>query len=172
MCYSVHMVNTDLKDFPCSTNPDLWFSDKSKDKEQAKIICSECWFKDQCLLLAKENHEEYGIWGEVDFSSQEVRAVTKVIKCRSGKHVLDTPGNCPLCRKETRQAYEKRTGRSNRKRKTRPRKNVMGGYCSNEHLLNESNIIKRSSDGAILCKKCTFSNKTPKRRAFNLAGDF
>ena len=50
--------------------PDIFFSDtekKGKDKERyvrlAKEVCARCTIKDDCLLYALRNNEEFGIWG-------------------------------------------------------------------------------------------------------------
>ena len=40
---------------------------------EAKSICSSCPIKDECLNIAIENRERYGVWGGVDFGCREER---------------------------------------------------------------------------------------------------
>lgn len=46
---------------PCRGLADLMF-DETREPE-AKLICSSCPFKDPCLTIARNNREEFGVWG-------------------------------------------------------------------------------------------------------------
>jgi WhiB family redox-sensing transcriptional regulator len=51
-------------DVPCqANNPDLWFADKPAELEHAKVLCSDCPLRAQCLAGALERHEPWGVWG-------------------------------------------------------------------------------------------------------------
>jgi hypothetical protein len=42
---------------------------------QAKSICSTCPIQKECLKMAIDNRERYGIWGGVDFGCREERDI-------------------------------------------------------------------------------------------------
>ena len=46
---------------PCRGLEDLMFDPKQE--EEAKVLCSGCPFKDPCLTIARNNREEFGVWG-------------------------------------------------------------------------------------------------------------
>lgn len=49
---------------PCHVeNPDLWFADNPIDLERAKVLCAQCPIRRQCLSLALERAEPWGVWG-------------------------------------------------------------------------------------------------------------
>jgi len=138
----------------CLTDPDLWFSDSSSDRLVAAELCNECFFKEDCKILGeKENH---GVWGGVDRTGTQ----PKVSLCRNKKHPKEGPGPCLPCRKESQAAYYQKNSVSINKKKhashpkIKKRKNVLGGYCVNGHLLDEKTVSIRKNDGALLCKKC------------------
>lgn len=52
-----------LKSACVTENPDLWFSDEAEDISQAKKHCRACPVRWECLALAYQNNEHFGIWG-------------------------------------------------------------------------------------------------------------
>ena len=44
-------------------NPELWHSDEAEDISQAKKHCQACPVREECLALAYQNDEQFGIWG-------------------------------------------------------------------------------------------------------------
>lgn len=47
-------------------DPDLWFPESGGENFQyrmAKKFCAPCPVKTECLTLALENNEQFGIWG-------------------------------------------------------------------------------------------------------------
>lgn len=58
---------SELEDAACQDEPDhLFFPPKYNSKgivERAKKICGECPVQLECLEIALQNNEKYGIWG-------------------------------------------------------------------------------------------------------------
>ncbi|WP_197380599.1 WhiB family transcriptional regulator [Mycolicibacterium mengxianglii] len=49
---------------PCHDgDPDLWFAETPADLERAKVLCTECPIRRQCLTAALEREEPWGVWG-------------------------------------------------------------------------------------------------------------
>lgn len=49
---------------PCHVGePDLWFAEEPADLERAKSLCGDCPIRRQCLDLALERAEPWGVWG-------------------------------------------------------------------------------------------------------------
>lgn len=49
---------------PCHVgDPDLWFAESPTELEQAKALCEECPIRRECLTLALERQEPWGVWG-------------------------------------------------------------------------------------------------------------
>ena len=49
---------------PCHVGePDLWFAEEPADLERAKSLCGGCPIRRQCLALALERAEPWGVWG-------------------------------------------------------------------------------------------------------------
>lgn len=144
----------------CQTNPDLWFSDSSSERRVASLLCGDCWFKDECKVLGSS--ESFGVWGGEDRTGV---SVPKVKTCRSGRHEKTEPGTCVPCRQESQASYYKKNAQEINKKKQinsphiKKRKNVEGGYCVNGHKLEGRNILLRSTDKALLCKKCIHGKK-------------
>jgi hypothetical protein len=144
---------------PCQRNPDLFFADSDRGKQEAKKICATCGVRDRCFNQAKEDGEKFGVWGGVDFSKEEVKDPNK---CQKGLHRLpkDRVNNrCERCAKDYKKAYNAQPHvkaareESNRKR-SRARKNRLGGTChSGQHVLTKANTDTRS-DGALMCLDC------------------
>ena len=55
------------------TDPDGFFPDKGGSVKQAKMMCQRCEVREQCLQLAMDNGERFGIWGGL--SERERRAL-------------------------------------------------------------------------------------------------
>ncbi|MCF8571193.1 WhiB family transcriptional regulator [Gordonia sp. HY002] len=62
-------------ELPCqSAEADLWFAEQPSSLEQAKALCQECPLRAQCLEVALENAEPWGVWGGEIFSGGVVVA--------------------------------------------------------------------------------------------------
>lgn len=167
MCYSSHMVQQTVI---CQVEPDMWFSKSESKKSLAKDLCSECFFQETCLEIAVNQDEVHGIWGGVDFSDPNQRISSSVKRCRKGHELPPEGGSCYTCRRISQKKYDKKIKKNYTKIKVR--KNVEGGYCINDHLLDTDNITIRSSDGSIMCRKCYSGNKIHRARAYINPGDF
>jgi Transcription factor WhiB len=142
------MTNT-----PCQENPDLWFSEGPRRIDLAKSICSTCPLQEQCYDLAVSNKEVYGVWGGVNFEDPKERPeFSGPILCRKKKHLLPEPGECKQCRLESHRNWDSQ----NRKvRKSSPRiRQKVGDVCSKGHIIEGDNVIIRTYDQAVCCKKC------------------
>lgn len=155
-----------VTELSCQENPDLWFSNDFTEIQTAKNICNTCPLKDRCYQLAVDNNEQYGVWGGELFS-EPPREKPAVKTCRSGLHPwIEGQTTCKECRKITQDKYAtKVAGTRTWKNKTKPRKNVLGGTCSNGHELTDSTTTIRSSDQAVICKKCISGQKTRDAKA-------
>lgn len=48
----------------CSqVDPEIFFPEKGGSNRDAKLICTKCDVREQCLQYALDNDENYGIWG-------------------------------------------------------------------------------------------------------------
>ncbi|MEB3032153.1 WhiB family transcriptional regulator [[Mycobacterium] nativiensis] len=50
-------------ELPCNREPDLWFADEPADLERAKTLCGACPIRQQCLAVALQRAEPWGVWG-------------------------------------------------------------------------------------------------------------
>ena len=50
-------------EFPCLTDPDLFFAESPADITRAKELCARCPARDGCLAGALERAEPWGVWG-------------------------------------------------------------------------------------------------------------
>jgi WhiB family transcriptional regulator, redox-sensing transcriptional regulator len=49
---------------PCHVgDPDLWFAENPRDLERAKALCADCPIRRECLAVALERQEPWGVWG-------------------------------------------------------------------------------------------------------------
>ena len=48
---------------PCAQQPDPWFSEDRHSIKRAKAICGGCSVRLECLRLALEHDETWGVWG-------------------------------------------------------------------------------------------------------------
>lgn len=154
---------------PCQANPDLWYSNISSERREAKKICSSCPFKVDCLKTATENGETHGIWGGKNFSNDTtVAASTRNKTCRSGKHNKDYAGTCKQCRAETQRRYDQKITRekgtayqNKQKHKNKKKKNEIGKMCRNgKHMLSKDNTRVRAYDSSLVCVPCASASKT------------
>jgi WhiB family redox-sensing transcriptional regulator len=64
---------------PCHTsNPEIFFSDKSDEIAHAKSLCSACPVKKECLQGALSRKEPCGIWGGELFEDGVVIAAKRL----------------------------------------------------------------------------------------------
>ncbi|MEX0668293.1 MAG: WhiB family transcriptional regulator [Candidatus Saccharimonadales bacterium] len=56
-------------------DPEAFFPDKGGETKYAKEMCGECPVREDCLDLAMEGGEEFGVWG--DLSPKERKKLTK-----------------------------------------------------------------------------------------------
>jgi len=53
-----------LRALPCHVgDPDLWFAESPADLERAKMLCTDCPIRRQCLAAALQREEPWGVWG-------------------------------------------------------------------------------------------------------------
>ena len=50
-------------EFPCLTDPDLFFAESPADLARAKELCRDCPVAAACLAGALERAEPWGVWG-------------------------------------------------------------------------------------------------------------
>lgn len=48
---------------PCRRDPDLWFAETPGELERAKVLCTACPVKEECLAGALSRGEPWGVWG-------------------------------------------------------------------------------------------------------------
>lgn len=58
----------------CQQDPELWFSQNVVDKRKAVKLCHACPFQIECAKDGEK--QEFGIWGGVDMSNTDTRAVS------------------------------------------------------------------------------------------------
>jgi WhiB family redox-sensing transcriptional regulator len=46
-----------------SADPELWFPEPWEGDRAAKLICGWCPVRAECLTVAMETNEQYGVWG-------------------------------------------------------------------------------------------------------------
>ena len=52
-------------------DPELWFSTRPDEVAMAKAICQRCPSQMDCITVALERDERYGIWGSVNRTEGE-----------------------------------------------------------------------------------------------------
>lgn len=150
-----------VKILPCQKHdPDIWFSESEEEINFAKSMCESCPLKDKCYQIAVDNNETYGVWGGVSFLGNTPAPEPKT--CKSGKHLWeDGWRHCVKCQAERDAARPKRKDTRKRVRKF----NKLGGQCRNGHDLTEETTTIRSTDNAVICKKCISGQKTRDAKA-------
>lgn len=155
---------------PCQSDPDIFYSDKEKDKTKAKEMCSGCSVKSRCFRQATEENEKFGIWGGVEFNNPKALGPEM---CFNGVHRLPkerTNNKCSECAKENKKLYHarpevKEARRISSKNRSSQRNNRIGGLCrSKQHVLTPANTDRRS-DGALMCLDCYQSPRIKRFRS-------
>lgn len=155
----------------------MWFSEDKDEIKRAIAFCNVCPVKESCLRQAEEMNEVNGIWGGKNFQSSRYQSTNKARGlCRNGLHELPGGGSCPACRAKSQAAYAIRKADLRKKREqenprgSRWKKNVIGGFCHNNHYLTINNTKVRPNDGALMCTQC-FKRVQPKIRPTRREGD-
>lgn len=66
------MNETTCYTMPIKQAQNLFFSENPKKIAMAKAICATCPMTQECLRMALDNHEEYGIFGGMTPKEREV----------------------------------------------------------------------------------------------------
>ena len=61
----------------CKGQVDLFYDERPESMERAKQICRHCFVSQECLSLALENGEAWGIWGGTDYRERTAIAASK-----------------------------------------------------------------------------------------------
>lgn len=142
-----------MKQTPCASRPNLFFTEGPTSIATAKSICSTCPVQEQCLNTAIKNQEVWGVWGGVNFQDPKERPEFSEKLCRGKKHKLpiDHKGECKECRKDARRAYELKHPKKDNRVYVRQQ---VGDTCKNGHKIVGDNVLIRTYDKAVTCKKC------------------
>ena len=79
---------------PCHVNdPDLWFAENPMELERAKVLCTDCPIRRQCLAEALERLEPWGVWGGeiIDRGTVVARKRPRGRPRKSEKNPLENP---------------------------------------------------------------------------------
>lgn len=57
-------------------DPEIFFPERGGSSKAARAVCNDCAVKQQCLLYALTNREQFGIWGGT--SERERRRLRKL----------------------------------------------------------------------------------------------
>ena len=111
-----------MRDSACQEHPEVnWFPERGEDTRPAKAVCAGCLVRQECLDLALEQSDKFGIWGGM--SERERRRIRKtrtiaqrmagdpkparkVVLCPCGQRVRPAGrkvGLCPECHKVARE---------------------------------------------------------------------
>lgn len=77
-----------------------FYSESPEEQERAKAVCAECPFRLQCLQLALDNHERWGIHGGVD--EVELRRAQAINELGESFVSKAGPIRCPNCQTDTK----------------------------------------------------------------------
>jgi WhiB family redox-sensing transcriptional regulator len=72
-------------------DPEAFFPEKGGSTRQAKELCARCEVRAECLLLALERHEKFGVWGGT--TERERR---KMIHARATLAAVESPARGPI----------------------------------------------------------------------------
>ncbi len=75
-------------ELPCHRDPDLWFAEDPADLARAKALCADCPIRRDCLAMALERAEPWGVWGGEIFD----RGAIVSRKRPRGRPRKDAPG--------------------------------------------------------------------------------
>jgi WhiB family transcriptional regulator, redox-sensing transcriptional regulator len=79
------------RELPCQIeDPQLWFSERPADLEQAKTFCAGCPVRESCLAGALRRREYWGVWGGEILDQGNVAAFKRG-RGRPRKHPLPAP---------------------------------------------------------------------------------
>jgi hypothetical protein len=83
----------------CRTTSIDFFSDNPLEIEHAKAVCADCPVRIECLLYAKSNHEEVGVWGGTTPAERGIISFTGCLRCggRNSVPVDTTHERCLQC---------------------------------------------------------------------------
>ena len=59
-------------------DPEAWFPEKGESTAQAKLVCSRCDVRTDCLQDALDNDERFGVWGGL--SERERRTLRRPVR--------------------------------------------------------------------------------------------
>lgn len=84
-----------LNEEPLCADSDVdFFSYRYEDTKAAKSICEQCPLRRECLELAMDNKERWGVWGGTDHMT---RRIALAIDINGDKFSYDTKMKCPNC---------------------------------------------------------------------------
>jgi transcriptional regulator of acetoin/glycerol metabolism len=63
--------------FPCTRNPELWFSESKDQESEAKEACGFCPVRAECGELGED--EEFGVWGGMNAEDRRAAKRLRVI---------------------------------------------------------------------------------------------
>jgi WhiB family redox-sensing transcriptional regulator len=61
-------------------DPEIFFPERGGSSKAARAVCSECSVRQECLLYALTNREQFGIWGGT--SERERRRLRRMAPSR------------------------------------------------------------------------------------------
>jgi WhiB family redox-sensing transcriptional regulator len=62
-------------------DPEIFFPERGGSSKAARAVCSECSVRQECLLYALTNREQFGIWGGT--SERERRRLRRMAPSRN-----------------------------------------------------------------------------------------
>jgi WhiB family redox-sensing transcriptional regulator len=62
-------------------DPEIFFPERGGSSKAARAVCSECSVRQECLLYALANREQFGIWGGT--SERERRRLRRLSPSRN-----------------------------------------------------------------------------------------
>lgn len=66
-------------------DPEIFFPERGGSSKAARAVCGECTVRQECLLYALANREQFGIWGGT--SERERRRLRRLAPSRSNVSV-------------------------------------------------------------------------------------
>lgn len=62
-------------------DPEIFFPERGGSSKAARAVCSDCTVRQECLLYALANREQFGIWGGT--SERERRRLRRLAPART-----------------------------------------------------------------------------------------